>query len=491
MNVFIVSAEVVPFAKVGGLADVVGSLPTALRKEGVDARVIMPGYGLINHEKYDISRLFSFQYQHRTGTSDVHVYTCVHHGVPIYFVQASPYFGNESTVYTDWNWDVPRFIFFNQIALAVASQLQERIGWFPDVFHVNDWHTALIPFLLDKSHHKTQWSKVASVVSIHNIAYQGNGVGGFMWHMGVEERNHSLLEYHGLTDNMLGIAIAYSDMVSTVSPTYANEIQYPHAGYELASLVRDRKADLVGILNGIDVDKWNPETDEALISNFNAHNFADARIENKRHLQSYACLPVRDDIPLIGVVSRLTWQKGFDLAIPALRQLLSDTEVQVVVLGTGDSSIENDLRQLSLQYKWKATAFLEFDAALAQHIYAGSDMFLMPSHFEPCGIGQMLAMRYGALPVVRETGGLADTVVNYDNGAADNGTGFVFQWEEVDAVLGTLRWAIDTYYTRPKAWRRMQQRAMETDVSWKTSANQYVDVYRKAIQKRKELVDAR
>lgn len=491
MNVFIVSAEVVPFAKVGGLADVAGSLPAALRKEGVDARVIMPGYGLINHEKYNISRLFSFQYQHRTGTSDVHIYTCVHNGVPIYFVQAWPYFGNDATVYTKWDWDVPRFIFFNQIAIEVAAQLQERIGWFPDVFHVNDWHTALIPFLLDRKHSKPEWSKVASVVSIHNIAYQGNGVGGFMWHLGIEGRNHSLLEYHDLTDNMLGIAIAYSDMVSTVSPRYATEIQYPHAGYELSSLVQNRKADLVGILNGIDVDKWNPETDKALVSNFNAQNFTDARVDNKRHLQSYARLPIREDIPLIGVVSRLTWQKGFDLAVPALRQLLSDTEVQVVVLGTGDSNIENDLRQLNVQYQSKATVFLEFDAALAQHIYAGSDMFLMPSHFEPCGIGQMLAMRYGSLPIVRETGGLADTVVNYDDGEADNGTGFVFQWEEASAVLGTLRWAVDTYYKRPKAWRRMQRRAMETDFSWKISAKQYVDMYRKAIQKRKEIVDAR
>lgn len=490
MNVFIVSAEAAPFAKVGGLADVVGSLPAALRKEDVDARVIMPGYGFINHEKYGISRLFTFPFEHRNGTTDVHVYSCVHNGVPFYFVQGWPYFGNDATVYTDWDWDVPRFIFFNQIAMAVAWQLQERLGWFPDVYHVNDWHTSLIPFLLHKSHHKAEWSKVASIISIHNIAYQGNGVGGFLWHLGLPERNHSLLEYHHQTDNMLGIAIAYSDMISTVSPTYATEIQYPHAGYELAPLVRDRKADLRGILNGIDVDQWNPETDKTLIANYNSQNFAEQRIENKRHLQSYAKLPIQDDIPLIGVVSRLTWQKGFDLAVPALRQLLSDTEAQLVVLGTGDDNIENDLRYLSQQYRWKAAVFLEFDAAFAQHIYGGSDMFLMPSHFEPCGIGQMIAMRYGSLPIVRQTGGLADTVTNYDGGDGERGTGFVFQWEEASAVLGTLRWAIETYRNRPDVWRRMQERAMEQDFSWKISAQQYVDVYRTAIQKRKELADA-
>jgi starch synthase len=244
------------------------------------------------------------------------------------------------------------------------------------------------------------------------------------------------------------------------------------------------------VLNGIDVDQWNPATDKALVANYNAQNFAEIRSANKRQLQSFAKLPMLDTIPLIGIVSRLTWQKGFDLAVPALRQLLSDTDVQVVLLGTGDDNIENDLRYLRAQYPHKAAIFLEFDAALAQHIYAGSDLFLMPSHFEPCGIGQMLAMRYGSLPVVRQTGGLADTVTNYDNGAGEHGTGFVFQWEEARAVLGTLRWAIDTYNERPEAWRRMQQRAMQTDVSWKTSAQQYVNLYETAIRKRKELADA-
>jgi len=185
------------------------------------------------------------------------------------------------------------------------------------------------------------------------------------------------------------------------------------------------------------------------------------------------------------MVSRLAWQKGLDLAIPALRRLLVDTDVQFVVLGTGDSQIEHDLWRLAEDFNWKATAFLEFDAALSQHIYAGGDLFLMPSHFEPCGIGQMLAMRYGMLPIVRETGGLADTVINYDNRDADMGTGFVFQWEESQAVLGTLRWAIQTYHQRPDAWRRLQRRAMEQDFSWSNSAQQYIAMYRRAISKKK------
>lgn len=487
MRVMIVSAEVAPFAKVGGLADVVGSLPSALREEGIDARVIMPGYGTIDHAKYNISRLFSFSHTHRKGTTEVHVYTCIHDGVPIYFLQAFPYFGNENTVYTDWSWDVPRFIFFNQIVMAVAWQLQNRLGWFPDVFNVSDWHTSLLPFLLAESHHKPEWSQVASVVTIHNIAYQGAGVGGFLWDIGIPKRNHSLLDKYNLDDNLLATAIAYSDMVCTVSPTYAHEITYPYAGYELAPLITERKDDLVGILNGINIKQFNPETDKHIISHFNVDSFADQRIENKRHIQAVARLPIREDVPVIGVVSRLTFQKGFDMAEPALQRLLADTDVQFIVLGTGEPDIEMGFRRLSQMYPDKASAFIEFDVALAQQIYAGCDMFLMPSHFEPCGIGQMVAMRYGSLPIVRKTGGLADTVSNYDNGDASEGTGFVFEWETEDALLGTMRWAIDTYYNRPKAWRRMQRRAMQVDVSWNSSAKQYVDLFRKAKQKRKEM----
>lgn len=486
MKVMMVSAEAVPFAKVGGLADVMGSLPAALRAADIDARVIMPGYGFIEHFAYDISRLFTFQHTHRRGTTDVSVYSAVHDDVPIYFIQAWPYFGDDDEVYTDWNWDVPRFIFFNQVVMAVAWELGERLGWFPDVFHVNDWHTSLLPFLLADSRWKREWHDVASVTTIHNIAYQGNGVGGFMWNTGIPNRNHGQLERYNLTENMLGIGIAYSDMFNTVSPTYATEIQYPYAGYELAPLIREKSNDLMGILNGLDVDLWNPVTDENLVANFSVETFVEDRGTNKRHLQAYARLPIRDDIPIIGIVSRLTWQKGFDMALPALRQLLQDTEVQLVVLGTGEADIEQGLWELNEDFKWKATAFLQFDAALAQQIYAGCDMFLMPSHFEPCGIGQMIAMRYGALPVVRETGGLADTVTNYDNGDGDVGTGFVFQWEQPEAVLGTLRWAIDTYYNRPKAWRRMQRRAMQADFSWQNSAKQYITIYERAIRKRKD-----
>jgi starch synthase len=485
MNVLFVSAEAAPFAKVGGMADVVGSLPAALRKLGVDARVIIPHYGFVNDDKFHVVPAFHFEFPRATGITDVHVYTAVQDGVPVYLVRAWPFFGNETSVYSEWGWDVPRFIFFNQVVMAVVWELRQRESWFPDVFHVNDWHTGLIPFLLDVNKSDLVWGSVASVLSIHNMAYQGEHVGGWTWQLGIPGRNHPELVSRGLTDNMLAMAIAYSDMVSTVSPRYATEIQYPYMGYGLDGLVRARSADMVGILNGLDLDVWNPDTDKLLVSNYNADNFVENRLPNKRQLQLDAALEVRDDIPVIGVVSRLVAQKGFDLALPALRRLLVDTDVQFILLGSGDPGLDYEFWRLGKDFAWRAKVYQGYNAALAQRIYAGCDIFLMPSHFEPCGIGQMIAMRYGALPLVRETGGLADTVSNYDGGSGDWGTGFVFQWETPEAVLGTLRWALETYRNRPEAWRKMQHRAMQVDFSWDKSAQQYVDLYRTAINKRR------
>lgn len=480
MNVLFASAEAVPFAKVGGMADVVGSLPAALRQHDIDARVILPGYGFIDHDKYDISHLFTFKLALRQGTADVNVYTTIHQGVPFYFLQAWPYFGEDDAVYTDWDWDIPRFIFFNQAVMGVIWEIQRRLGWQPDVLHVNDWHTGLLPFLISESRYMPGWERMATVLSIHNLAYQGEHIGGWLWQAGIPGRHHHDLTRLGLTDNTLAIAIAYSDIITTVSPRYAIEIQYPYMGLGLDGLIRSRVGDLYGILNGVDTELWNPATDVSLTANYDATNFKERRILNKRALQEQVGLPVRDDVMLIGLVSRLVEQKGIDLALPALRGLLVSSDVQFIGLGTGNPELEHDLARLGHDFHWRARCFIQFDDMIAQHIYAGCDLFLMPSHFEPCGIGQMLAMRYGALPLVRETGGLADTVRNYDDDDGERSTGFVFQWEEPDAVLGTLRWALKTYHQRPDAWVRMQQNGMNTDFSWHNSAQQYADIYRKA-----------
>jgi len=484
-NVLFVSAEVAPFAKVGGLADVAGSLPKALRRLGVDVRVVMPLYGFIDQPRYSIQPAFHFDFARQSGTHGVDVFHTVYDGVPVYFLRSLPFFGNENAVYSDWDWDSPRFIFLCQMTMAFADALREREGWSPDVVHVNDWHTALIPFLIEQRRDEPAWATTGHMLSIHNLAYQGDNVTHFLMQEHIPPRQHPDLLSRGLENNLLAIAIAYSDIVSTVSPRYAIEIQYPYMGYGLDDLVRTRVNDLYGILNGIDVETMNPETDPLLVANYNADNFAERRILNKRQLQADSGLEVRDDVPVIGIVSRLVWQKGIDLALPALRRLLLDTDVQLVALGSGDPDLQHQMWRLGQDFHWRASVFIGYNATVAQRIYAGSDLFLMPSRYEPCGVGQMLAMRYGSLPVVRETGGLADTVQNYDNGPADRGTGFTFEWEEPQAVLGTLRWALETYWERPEAWRRMQHRAMTTDLSWDKSARQYVDLYRQIIEKRK------
>ena len=480
MKVLIAGAEAVPFAKVGGLADVLGSLPAALRRLRVDARVILPGYGFINHKQHGIEPHLSFEFAHRLGVSEVTLFATEQGGIPYYLLQSAPYFGLEGEVYSQWNWDMERFIFFNQATMAALHELDESVGWFPDVVHANDWHTALLPFMIREHGGADRWTRLASVMSIHNVAYQGDYAGGFLWNAGVNGRHQTDLAELGLTDNLLGIGIAYSDMVTTVSPRYAEEIQYAYAGYALAPLIARRAAVTRGILNGLDSDLWDPAFDAKLINNFDAENFPRERPPNKRHLQSFAGLPLQPDVALVGIVSRLAAQKGFDLALPALRNVLGAREMQLMVLGTGEPEIEQAFWQLDQDFGDRARAFLQFDGALAQQIYAGCDIFLMPSHFEPCGMGQMMAMRYGALPLVRETGGLADTVINYDDADADVGSGFVFHWQEAQAVEGTLHWALDVYEQRPQAWRRMQRRSMTTDFSWRKSAREYAELYQEA-----------
>jgi starch synthase len=478
MNILLTSAEVDPFAKVGGLADVAGSLPAALRAHGVDARLLMPHYGFLDAGRFGIQPLFAFTYAHRTGNINVEVSQATHNGVPVYFVRAPWYFGEEYAVYGDWNYDMPRFVFFNQVTIEVIAQLQQRYGWMPDVVHANDWHTGLTPFLIaDRQKYDPAWRGVGSMFSIHNVAYQGDNAGGWCFQNGVPGRDHPELVSRGLTDNMMAVALAYSDIITTVSPRYAVEIQFAGQGYGLHNLLRGRTLDLYGILNGIDTIQWNPATDKTLVSPYDAATVADKRPANKAQLQLDSGLEVAADIPVIGLVSRLVWQKGLDLALPAVERLLETHDVQFIGLGAGEQQYVDMFYYLGQRYHWKAHAFVGFNATVANRIYGGCDIFLMPSHYEPCGIGQMVAMRYGALPLVRETGGLADTVENYDDADGKYGTGFVFAWEEVDAVYNTLVWAIDTYKQRKGAWRAMQQRAMNTDFSWERSAGEYVKLY--------------
>jgi starch synthase len=488
MRVLFIAAEMAPFAKTGGLADVMVSLPRTLQAKDVDARVLMPLYGPVKARYHDrLKYMFHFQFDRSAGTADVYVHYLEHDGVPVYFLESWPFFGDGDSIYTDLNWDRKRFVFFSQAAMAVAWELGQGRHhgerWFPDVLHVHDWHTALVPFLLHEARSTPEWEHVASVLTIHNMGYQGWEAGGYLWEAGVPGRHDPDLVYQDKTDNLLGIGIAYADKINTVSPRHAIELHYPRFGQGLEGLIWVRDPDFVGILNGLDMERVNPATDSGIPHSYDVSNFRAERPKNKLALQAEMGLEQNPHTPLIGIVGRMVEQKGMDLAAPGVRRLLAETDAQLIVLGAGDPDIERDMRRLEWDFGWKAKVYIGFNGNLAQRMYAGCDLILVPSRYEPCGLAQLYAMRYGALPVVRETGGLADTVTNYDGGPGDHGTGFVFLWEEPDAVRNTLRWAIETFRFRRAAFEQMQARAMSYDWGWSRPTEQYIELYTGALSK--------
>lgn len=486
MRVLFVSAEMKPFAKTGGLGDVVADLPRALRDEGVDARVLMPLYGPVKANFGDrLTEAFRFHFTRAPGTAAITIHTTEHFGVPVYFLESWPFFGVGDTIYTDTNWDRKRFVFFAQAVLATAWQLREGWhngeSWFPDVLHVHDWHTALVPFLVHEARFGTGWEGVATVLTIHNMGYQGWESGGELAHAAIPTRYDPTLGSMGKSDNLLGIGIAYAQKLNTVSPRHARELRYPRFGEGLEGLIWAREADFVGILNGIDTVRVNPANDPHVPHPYGVATFRTERPKNKAALQTAVGLPQKPDAPVLGIISRLVAQKGMDFAIPALRHLLRHSDIQVIVLGAGEPDIEHAMRSLEWEFGTKARAVIDFRPDLAALMYAGCDLMLVPSRYEPCGLTQLFAMRYGSLPVVRETGGLADTVENYDDAAADRGTGFVFLFEEPDPFRYTLEWAINTYHNRRDAFERMQERAMQVECSWDQPVQQYITLYEEAL----------
>lgn len=485
MNILFVASEMAPFAKTGGLGDVVGSLPKALRAKGIDARVVMPHYSIISGAEYR----YSYRVPRRTGDGDVTVHQIVHEGVPVYLLKSWPYFVDDGKIYTVWDWDTPRFIYFCQMAAAFIWQLASGAGgeqgWWADVAHVHDWHTGLLPFLIYLARFNPGWQDLASVMTIHNMAFQGQHAGGWLWEEGIPNRDHPALYRQELRDNLLAIGIAYAEKINTVSPNHATELHYPRFGEGLQDVIWARDSDFSGILNGIDTDLFNPATDKHLAQNYTAETFREKRVANKLALQRELGLEENPSIPMLAIISRLTPQKGIDFAIPALRQILGSENVQFVGLGAGDPGLQTAFGNLSLDFPRQARVFLRMDTELAQKLYAAADLVLVPSRYEPCGLTQIIAMRYGCLPLVRETGGLKDTVENYDNGAADRGTGFTFLFEEADALADTIRWALQTYREKPEAWARMQERGLRRDWGWGAQADAYIRLYEAAIHKKR------
>ncbi len=473
MKILSISAEVAPFAKMGGLADVCGALPKYLRKLGHDVRVVMPAYQKIEHEYHTTNKygLEALPGQLWVPTGDG-VYpagalrgTLPGSDVPAYFIAEWNLFGRPEVYgYSD---DAYRFAFF---AKAIA-ELILALDWKPDLIHAHDWHAApFVTWLATAGSEDERFRGIPTLFTIHNLAHQGRTPWRIFDYMGLQ--TFALREEGYDEVNFMARGIQHATMINTVSPTYAREIMTPELGAHLDPLLHARAFDVHGILNGIDTDVWNPATDSHLAHRFDADTL-DAKILNKRELQARAGLPQRDDVPLVAMVSRLDFQKGVDLMGHVLHLLLNNyagREAQFIVLGTGADEYEQMFARLAYYHKDKMCAFLHYDAMLSELIYAGADIFLMPSRFEPCGLGQMIAMRYGTVPVVRATGGLADTVF-------DGYSGFTFTEYNVDAFWNALNRAVQTYYRNPAQWREIQQNGMRQDLSWETSAKRYAEVY--------------
>ncbi len=476
LKILLVAAEVAPFAKVGGLADVAGALPKALKAMGHDVRVVMPRYGSIDVEKYGLRRIVSnlgVPLAHQPVNADV-LEGRIGGEVPIYFIENQQFFGREG-MYGFWD-DDARFIYFSRAALEMLRPLDFR----PDVIHVNDWHTAVIPNMLTRLYAGDPfYADIATVLTIHNLAFQGVFGYGALHLADLEQWGLIRPGMPGLDDivNLLGRGLYFSDVVNTVSNRYAEEILTPEYGEKMDPLLRLFRGKLHGIINGIDYDVFNPSTDASIVAPYDIGGI-EKKVENKLALQKEVGLPQDPAIPVIGLISRLYDQKGLDLIANIMWGLMR-LNLQLVVLGAGDARYEELFRANARENPQKVSATIGFKPVLAQHIYAGSDMFLMPSRFEPCGLGQLISLRYGTIPIVRATGGLADTIDDWDP-VRQTGNGFVFTaYDHWDLFAQVVR-ALETF-RQPSLWCRLQANAMSTDVSWANSAEKYVGLYRTAM----------
>jgi starch synthase len=481
LKILLVSAEVAPFAKVGGLADVAGALPKALKALGHDVRVVMPRYGSIDVEKYGLRRIVDrlpVPLAHQPVDAAV-LEGRIGSDVPIYFIENQQFFGREG-MYGSWD-DDARFIYFSRAALEVLRPLNFK----PDVIHVNDWHTALIPNMLARLYPQDPfYADIATVLTIHNLAFQGVFGYGTLHLADLDQWGLIKPGIPGLDDivNLLGRGVYFSDAINTVSNRYAEEILTPEYGEKMDPLLRVFRGKLHGIINGIDYEVFNSKTDPSIASTYDIQTI-EKKVEDKLALQAELGLPQDASIPVVGLISRLYDQKGLDLIANIMWGLMR-MNLQLVVLGAGDSRYEELFRANMRDNPQKVSATIGFKPVLAQRIYAGADMFLMPSRFEPCGLGQLISLRYGTIPIVRATGGLADTIQNWD-AVKQSGNGFVFEaYDHWDLFAQVVR-ALETF-RQPILWRRLQANAMATDVSWTNSAEKYVRLYRTAMGNHEE-----
>ena len=472
MKVCFIAAEAAPFVKVGGLGDVIGSLPKALRELGVDARVVLPLYSSIDRElfglKYKAYQFVDLGWRHSyCGIFETEV-----DGVPCYFIDNEQYF-NRDSIYGQID-DGERFAFFSKAALEILPEIDFK----PDVVNANDWHTALSVIYLDvlKSREAEFYKDMKSVLSIHNIEFQGRFNPYEMGNLfGLENKYFDALIYNGDV-NLLKGAIQLADRVTTVSETYAREILDPYFSYGLDKILTVEQGKLRGILNGIDVDKFNPKTDSMIPVNYDLKTFED-KVQNKLMFQKEMDLEVNADIPLIGMVTRLTHQKGIDLILQASEEILK-TGAQLVILGTGDAHYESALRSLEHYRHDRVRSILLFSNEMSAKIYAASDLFLMPSKTEPCGLSQLISMRYGTVPVVHRVGGLRDTVIPF---TGVEGNGFTFESFQAGDMMDAIYRAVTCFYQSPDEWKQIIKNNLQKDVSWEQSAKKYLDLYHEVV----------
>jgi starch synthase len=482
MKILFVASEVAPFAKTGGLADVTGSLPKVLKRMGHDVRIILPFYATVAEARFPVSGVterISVPFPDREETGLLH--QTFLDEIPVYLLGHKDYFEREylyGTPAGDYPDNPRRFAFFCRSVLA----LLKLWDFSPDLLHCHDWQTALIPLLLKYELHRDPlYQGTAVLYTIHNLAYQGLFPPESLVDMGLDRSYLTLdrLEFYGKVNLMKG-AIQAADLVNTVSETYCREIQTPEQGCGMEGVLKMRGADLSGILNGLDYDEWDPASDREIFVPFDAGH-PEGKAENKTELQDLLGLDRRSDIPLCGMVSRLSAQKGFDL-VSELVPVLTAFRMQLVVLGDGEEKFVRLLTGAAGSRKGNLSFSFGFDSTLARRIYAGSDIFLMPSHYEPCGLGQLIALRYGAVPVVRKTGGLADTVL--DPSDSSEATGFSFREYGVPQFESAIARAIAAWQDR-ETWRGIMRRGMELDFSWDNSARLYEELYRRGIRKKR------
>jgi starch synthase len=481
MKILIAASEVTPFAKTGGLADVAGSLPKALKNLGHDVRLVMPCYKQITTGSYLTDLPVPMDGHLESAIIRSASIDSPRGPIPVYLTDNHRYFYRDRMYgFMD---EFERFHFFTKAVLAMLPYL----GFQPDVIHCNDWHTALIPlFLKIKFMEEPYYQKMATIFTIHNLQYQGRFPRSILKPLGLDDSffTPEELEFYGEV-NFMKAGLLYADILNTVSSKYAMEIQTSELGEGLDGLLRKRGLDLYGILNGLDYDEFNPATDQRIFSRFTIDSL-EKKKENKYQLQKELGLSV-GDLPMVSVITRLVSQKGLDLISAVVNEIMA-LGVQLVLLGTGEPYYEKLFAEVKVRYPSQTSMNLGFDPVLAQKIYAASDIFLMPSRFEPCGLGQLISLRYGTIPVVRRTGGLWDTITNYDPGTG-NGNGFAFEEYLPEKLLKSLQSAVGLYRNNPEAWNKLMRVAMTMDFSWNQSAAKYLELYEKAVNKRKVKID--